>query len=365
MEKTGETSSDFLEAHEIDDLFTLSESKDVDVEVDKLLAYYRVHGFPDYEIGADDVAREFHKLQRFDERTIFHDGEIGQSMLGCGILWKWFPHWKEVLCGNQKSSIIEMWNDDDALRKLLKKTYLWKLRHGERIWNANRIRQNAKVFLAGQSVSNFRPTVAKYIYNRFGGDSVFDMSCGYGGRFFGFCASTCRRYEGCDPCTKTYNGLVAMGEEMEPLMDGKEFVFHKSGSEVFIPDCEGRFDLCFTSPPYFNTEKYSDEETQSWRKYDAFDGWCDGFLRRTIENCWQYLKDDGFMIINIADTPSVKGLESNTMRMAVETGFHHLDTYKMVLSSVAGKGKKFEPVFIFGKNRLDMPDEKKSQLVLF
>ena len=37
-------------------------------------------------------------------------------------------------------------------------------------------------------------------------------------------------------------------------------------------------DLCFTSPPYFDTEKYSDEDTQSYKKFPTEDGWVNGFF---------------------------------------------------------------------------------------
>ena len=32
-------------------------------------------------------------------------------------------------------------------------------------------------------------------------------------------------------------------------------------------------DLIFTSPPYFNTEKYSEDDTQSWVRYKKIDDW--------------------------------------------------------------------------------------------
>ena len=51
-----------------------------------------------------------------------------------------------------------------------------------------------------QSVSNFRPTVfTKLIYEKFGGDVVWDMSCGWGGRLLGFLStSNTKQYIGTD-----------------------------------------------------------------------------------------------------------------------------------------------------------------------
>ena len=334
------------------DLFNLSYDKNIDEEVEKLLIYYRKHGYPNYSEDDYSTVDELTKLMNLNESELLQDKIIKQSMMGCGILWKWFPHWCEVKCNGYKESLIELWNDDDKLRMLLRKTYIYKLKRGQFTWDTNRIRQNAKVYLAKQTVSNFRPTVAKFIYNNFGNNgNVFDMSCGFGGRFFGFCASNCKNYVGCDPCSKTYNGLLNMSNELNSLIKDKSYKFYKQGSEIFIPECENKFDLCFTSPPYFNTEKYSDEDTQSWKKYELFDDWSNGFLKDTICNCWKYLKNEGYMIINIANTKKVNQLESETIRHALDVGFELLDTLYMELSSIAGEYKKTEPIFIFGKNK--------------
>ena len=37
------------------------------------------------------------------------------------------------------------------------------------------------------------------------------------------------------------------------------------------------------------------------------------------------------------------------LNFAKEEGFNHIDTLKLILSSIAGKGIKYEPVFIFKK----------------
>ena len=61
------------------------------------------------------------------------------------------------------------------------------------------------------------------------------------------------------------------------------------------------------------------------------------------------LKSRGYFIINIADVKTAPTLEKDTIKFAVECGFILDDTLKLVLSSISGKGKKYEPVFIFKK----------------
>ena len=128
----------------------------------------------------------------------------------------------------------------------------------------------------------------------------------------------------------------------------KSVELHKLGSEVFQPDKES-LDLCFTSPPYFDTEKYSDEKTQSFKKYPTKEEWTNGFLRKTIENCYYGLKKGGYMLYNIANTPKYKFIEDETQNIAKEMGFKQEQTIELTLSSVMGAGYKYEPIFVFKK----------------
>ena len=81
----------------------------------------------------------------------------------------------------------------------------------------------------------------------------------------------------------------------------KQVDIYKLGSEEYKPKKKS-LDLCFTSPPYFDTEKYSDEDTQSYKKFPTEDGWVNGFLKKTIQNCYDGLKDNKYMLMNIALT---------------------------------------------------------------
>jgi DNA modification methylase len=126
-----------------------------------------------------------------------------------------------------------------------------------------------------------------------------------------------------------------------------EVELHKLGSEVFRP--KEKVDLCFTSPPYFNTEKYSDEDTQSYVKYPEEQKWIDGFLFQTIENCYESLKKNGYLLMNIANTSSGKNIENATLDISKGFGLVHEKTLQLTLSSVMGAGYKYEPIFVFKK----------------
>ena len=281
----------------------------------------------------------------FDEKSILQGKDLKQTMNGCGFLWTYFPHWNTVKCGGDDKSVLDHWNNDEELYTLIRKTVDYEIKHNKGIFTTNRLRQNSKVYCSKQSVSNFRPTVAKYIYNTYGNNGVvWDMSSGFGGRLLGFLASNCSKYIGTDPSTPTYNGLLEMKKDYEYLCKDIELLC--KGSETYVPK-ENSLDLCFTSPPYFDTEKYTDEDTQSYKKFPTTQMWLNGFLKQTIENCYIGLKDSGYLIINIANTKSYKTIEDDLLVVANEVGFELVDTLYLILSSIAGKGVKREPVFIF------------------
>jgi DNA modification methylase len=68
-----------------------------------------------------------------------------------------------------------------------------------------------------------------------------------------------------------------------------------------LSEYENHFDIVFSSPPYFNVERYSYDDTQSWVRYKNIDAWNKLFLHKTIENVWPTIKKGGILAINIAD----------------------------------------------------------------
>tara|TARA_R110000824_G_scaffold389139_1_gene585072 strand:+ start:372 stop:1352 length:981 start_codon:yes stop_codon:yes gene_type:complete len=314
--------------------------------IQEYFLFWRKKGFPHYNKNVYNKRNEFIKLKNFNENTIYSNNTIKQTMHSCGFLWTYFPHWIDVKYKNNKT-LLELWNDDNKLLSLIEKTFNYEKKYGNNTITTNRLRQNSKVYLLKQSVSNFRPSVAKFIYNKYGNNGiVWDMSCGWGGRLFGFLTSDCKKYIGTDPSTKTFLGLLSMKKDFEFVK--KDIEIYDKGSEDFIPN-ENSLDLCFTSPPYFDTEKYSDCKKQSYKRFNKIDYWLNLFLNTTIKNCYIGLKKGGYLIMNISNTKEVNILEEKTKEFAEKAGFNFIKELKMELSSIAGNGVKYEPIFIFRK----------------
>lgn len=159
--------------------------------------------------------------------------------------------------------------------------------------------KNLKQGLTGQySCSQFKPLIAKSIYDSFKAKKVLDFSAGWGDRLVGFMASNAESYVGIDPNTKLHEPYQQIIKYCDDKT--KKVSTYCSPAELFDFSTV-EYDFVFTSPPYFDLERYSDEDTQSWKQYKDFDIWLENFLFLTLTNLWKNLKQGGRVIVNISD----------------------------------------------------------------
>ena len=157
--------------------------------------------------------------------------------------------------------------------------------------------------------SQFKPSVAKAIYDYFEADSILDFSAGWGDRLAGFYASNSSRYYGIDPRKENHPIYREQAEFYEKhrstfLEPTKEVDFFESPAEDFDYSQIKPVDLVFTSPPYFNVERYSYDDTQSWIRYKDINSWNESFLHRALEKMWTRISSGGHLLVNISDVYS-------------------------------------------------------------
>jgi len=161
--------------------------------------------------------------------------------------------------------------------------------------------------------TQFRPSVAKAMYDRFESKNVLDFSMGWGDRLAGFYAgNTTEHYVGLDPKADNhplydtqrnfYNKHTSFFEH------DKSSEFHICPAEEFdFSNYDNHFDMVFTSPPYFNVEHYSKDDTQSFRRYKTVETWNTAFLHKVLTNIYPAVKLNGIVAINISDVFSTSG----------------------------------------------------------
>ncbi len=331
----------------------MAEEEIINYVYDKWIA----KGFPHYPTDYASRKSHFSKMIRFDRSVLFKPKNkiVGSTAHGLSLAWSYMPHHWGITCGKMKTP-MEIWNDEEHLKKGIKKLLtgvFWGKVEPDNITDST-MRSLLRRYSGTQAVSNFRPTAAALMYDKFlekasplfgtKAGTTWDMSCGYGGRLLGSIAADVN-YIGTDPCTETFEGLEQIKSDWSN--PNRNVELHKIGSEEFRPD-KNSVELCFTSPPYFDWEKYSTEDSQSYKKYPTSEEWLNGFLFDTIKNCHYGLKPGGILGMNVANTKRIKNFESETVRLGIEAGFSHIDTWKLQLSSQTG-APKFEPIFLFKK----------------
>ena len=228
------------------------------------------------------------------------------------------PHRLTTKVEGHARSVFDAFNNDPRVRFGIIKLayYTTGLKLENQLW---------KHFTTGrgdyQYVNEFRPWVARRVYKRFCKDGfrILDPSAGWGGRTIGLasCLFDGIEYHACDPCTKTFDGLVKMRNWLGDIAQGFRYYnvpFEDSELE------EDSFDFCFTSPPYFNLEKYSEESTQSHIRYSSYEKWKYGFLYKMMEKIISYLKNGGEAVINMY---TKSGIHADILRWLEDNAIEH------------------------------------------
>jgi len=124
-------------------------------------------------------------------------------------------------------------------------------------------------------------------------------------------------------------------------------------AEDVMPEIREKYDLVFSSPPYFDIEIYSEELSQSCNKYKEYQDWLDKFLWVLVDESKRILKEDGRLIINIKNIGKYK--IADDLCKYCEKDWELETTYHMRLSNneFNRKGEihfHTEPLFVFKKN---------------
>jgi len=302
-------------------------------EFRKTLAEFITKEKPPYPLKEFDMERvvdNFRKLQKADftkylsqpdnvmekyDDYKYSYKEYGLGLIDCPPTFNYcsdaFVNDLRMECGSYGfKSPVTRWNEGDNIwgafgpiwrgvntgQDLVRETYTMAFRLG--------------TYIATQ----FKPIVAKTIYEMSDAKTVLDTSMGWGDRLTAFYASNATHYIGCDPNPNTfvrYQKMIKFWDEIYDKSRGKKTTqIYNCGAEDLPWNEIKNVDCAFTSPPYFSTERYNEggdkEELQSWKRYDTYEKWRDNFYLPVAQNSFDSLSDNGLLLVNILD-PKVKG----------------------------------------------------------
>jgi tRNA1(Val) A37 N6-methylase TrmN6 len=193
---------------------------------------------------------------------------------------------------------------------------------------------------------NFPPNIAKTLYNHFNAKKVLDFCAGYCGRLLGFYTSNAESYVGIDPNVKVpYQKIINEIRKIDPK-DKQITILNECAEDVDYSKL-GPFDFIFTSPPYFNIEIYSTDETQSCIRYPLFENWLNKFLFTTLEKVEKVLEKNGYLCINIKD-PKRCSIVNPMIKFLVGLGLTEKEHIKFVHSK-RHKNNRYEYIYVFRK----------------
>lgn len=290
--------------------------------IESAMAWFREHGFPYKTMAPHEMMQEINRLAMTkDEPALLN------SVLAYSIADVFNPHRFHVTVEG-KVSPFECFNNDHKFRRALENA----LKNGG---IPAGFFGELTLALGTQQCSNFRPGFACLLYRKYcqEGAVVLDTSTGFGGRLVGFIAANIRnsKYIGVDPNTLTHKANLEMARV---LGFADRVTLHNSPAEDLDPHLlDGQCDFAFTSPPYFSKEHYSEEETQSWKRYgDSVFHWLNGFMRPMLTLTFNALKPGCHAIINIEDVKigGADGIKrfpfflvQHTIDYAKQVGFLH------------------------------------------
>ena len=347
-------------------------------------------------------------ISKVNTRTIDNYGTFNQEYIGHGNLYLTAPQVQQLkddgyLTATQLSNInrIEESHTSDTGNT---QTFLYQIRWYDKTDGIfPKILQVFRLS-CGQPAVNFPALTAKWIYENYTSHinqdeplHIYDSSSGWGGRIIGAMSTRKKvHYIGTDPnpdnfinelgisryeyVAKFYNDKCVddYSEKLTQFFDvkkqGNTYELFQDGSELIsnnprFQKYKGKLDLSFTSPPYFNREQYSQDEKQSFKAYGEYEDWRDNFLRPTLTTIYEYLKNDRYILWNIADIKIGEStyypLEQDSIDILTELGCEYKGKIKMLMTRMVGldpsksgiknsvehEGKtyKFEPIFVFHK----------------
>ena len=143
------------------------------------------------------------------------------------------------------------------------------------------------------SISAFKPIIAKHIYCKFNPTTVLDFSAGWGGRAIA-CMALNINYIGFDTNTDLKEPYKKMIKTLPHTSDIK--ITFKDSSKVDYS--KYNYDCVFTSPPYFRTSKPT-ETYENMPEYKDREDFNNRFFFPVVTNTYKHLKNGGHYILNI------------------------------------------------------------------
>ena len=315
--------------------------------VERVFKAYRSYGYPYKRL-------RLNSLKGLPERILLKAAPVADNLLdaanttGLFEINAFHPYMDHVRRITRLSA-GDVFQDDELFREAIRV----QIRHGRRLTPAG-IRSALTEISKSSQISNFRPTAACALYRHFGATRILDFCAGWGGRMLGALAAGAH-YTGIDANHRTIvsneAALSELGTANNSSYNSDVRLIHGASEDVFAGGLlrEDRFDLVFTSPPYFNLEHYAYDDKQSFIRYRTYDEWLEKFIKACLVGSKRHLVSGGIMALNVPIS-----MANDVASIATtDVGLKQLTTIQMHLmrrryNKGNNGGVRQEPILVFG-----------------
>lgn len=156
--------------------------------------------------------------------------------------------------------------------------------------------------------NNFRITVCSAVLQYFKPKSWLDISAGWGDRLISAIINKVNLYVSADPNLELQPCYKNIIDTLVPKTKRKNYIVHPTGF-LEAPITQSNFDLVFSSPPFFDLEKYSKHTQDSFTQFKTRKAWTDNFFMKSLVKSYNLLKLNGYMILYIGYMDEYMGTE--------------------------------------------------------
>jgi hypothetical protein len=234
----------------------------------------------------EDALDDFEKLKDLDCKKITQFSRAGLNCLDY-----FFLQHRIKAKTRRHISFYEALKDKTVMNYINSKSKKVRGKNLSQETRKQRLRTRYNLFqLYYGSINQFRPAEAKRLYCRLEPKlGILDFSAGWGGRCLAAIAYGVP-YVGIDANTNlksSYDKMIAAVNPETPVT----MIFKPSETVDFS---KYKYDLVFTSPPYFTIEEY-----EKMPQYGSKEVFLEKFFRPVVKDAWANLQSSGLMALNM------------------------------------------------------------------
>lgn len=166
--------------------------------------------------------------------------------------------------------------------------------------------------------ASFPANLMVYMIRDIANLKILDISAGWGDRLIAACSMNAK-YVACDPNTSL---RPAYDKIIKRYGNGTQ-VIYTIPFEDFNYTGE-KFNCLYSSPPFFDLEIYSSEETQSSERYKSLDKWLNDFLKVCLVKADSYLEKGAYIYLHLNDI-DVKARYENGVKVTEDRVLNYVE----------------------------------------